>query len=439
MKQPITPDKAETAGGSSLIMRFATATGLLAVVVVLLAVLFFHAMSGDIFQVAFQSPLEEWSATVAGHIGSDVSKAQAVAKIHKVGIIISSPDGHYAFGPDGEPADPEALLNDTARFRKIEVHIQHGTQVQPLTYSFMLDKEQLDEQHSPLLFGLIFLLLITIGLAYAIQLHLLRPLKWLHSGVDAVSGGDFSSKVPVVRNDEIGRVARAFNQMTGRVQQMMDDRERLLADVSHELRSPLARIKVALELLPEGDKRDAIGQDIREMETLTTVLLEREQIRNQASHASIEMLNLVTIAGEVIDGFSDAPPGVELNVPPQSMRVNGDAALIKILLQNLVDNAVKFSLADSKPVAVSLLQNSDEVQILVEDDGPGIAADQVEKILQPFVKLNPARGHRTGYGLGLNLCQRIVQAQAGSIEIHPREPRGTGVLVRLPKTGDRQV
>jgi len=433
MNRQTTADKAKTQPGSSLLMRFATSTALLAVAVVLIAILFFHAIRGDIFEAAFQSPLKEWSATVAGHIGSDPTRAQGVARTHKVGIIITTADGRFAFGPDGEPADADELLEDTSRFRRIDVHIKHGTQVQQLQYSFMLDKEQFDDDRNPLLISLVVLLLITIGLAYAIQLHLLRPLKWLRSGVDAVSGGDFSTRVPVVRNDEIGKVARSFNQMTGRVQQMMDDRERLLADVSHELRSPLARIKVALELLPEGDKRNSIAQDIREMESLTTALLEREQIRNQASQATCARVNLVTIAAEVIDGFNNTPPGVHLNVPPQSLDINGDEALVRILIQNLVDNAVKFSLPDSKPVEVSLLETDEGVQIIVDDDGPGIPADLAEKIFEPFVKLNPARGHRAGYGLGLNLCQRVVQAQGGNIEIQQREPRGTRVLLNLQK------
>jgi len=433
MNRQTTGDKPGAEGGSSLLMRFATSTALLAVAVVLIAIIFFHAIRGNIFEAAFQSPLKEWSATVAGHIGSDPIRAQGVARTHKVGIIISTADGRFAFGPDGEAADADKLLEDTSRFRRIDVHIQHGAQAQQLQYSFMLDKEQFDDDRNPLLIGLVALLLITIGLAYAIQLHLLRPLKWLRSGVEAVSEGELSTRVPVVRNDEIGKVARSFNQMTDRVRQMMDDRERLLADVSHELRSPLARIKVALELLPEGDKRDSIAQDIREMESLTSALLEREQIRTQSNQATSEPVNLVTIAAEVADGFNNTPPGVQLNVPPQSLDINGDEALIKILIQNLVDNAIKFSLADSKPVEVSLLETDDGVQVIVDDDGQGIPADQAEKIFEPFVKLNPARGHRTGYGLGLNLCQRIVQAQGGSIEIQQRAPRGTRVLLNLQK------
>ena len=426
--------------GSSVIMRFATSTGLLALAVVILAIIFFHTIRGDIFQGAFQAPLKEWSATIAGHIGKDISKAQGVAKAHRIGVIVWTEDGNFAFGPNGEPVEPDVLLKDTSRFRQIEVHIQHakehGGDGQKMYYSFMLDKEEFDDDRTPLLIGLVFLLLFIIGLAYAMQASLLRPLKWLYSGVTAVSEGDFTTRVPVVRNDEIGKVARAFNQMTSRVRQMMDERERLLADVSHELRSPLARIKVALELLPEGDKRDAIAQDIREMESLTTALLEREQMRTKlqtkAGQPGTETINLIAIAGEVIDGFRNAPPGVNLNVPPQTLEIEGDKALIKILIQNLIDNAVKFSLPGSKPVEVTLDQGDEGIRIVVDDNGQGIPENQAEKVFEPFVKLDPARGHRTGYGLGLNLCQRIVQAQGGQIEIQQREHRGMRVKVTLP-------
>jgi HAMP domain-containing protein len=209
-------DKPAKEGGSSLLMRFATSTALLAMAVVLIAVIFVHAIRGDIFHAAFQSPLKEWSATVAGHIGSDPVRAQGVARTHKVGIIVSTADERFAFGPDGEPVDADKLLEDTSRFRRIDVHIQHGTHTGQLQYSFMLDKEQFGDDQNPRLMGLVALLLITIGLAYAIQLHLLRPLKWLRSGVEAVSEGEFSTRVPVVRDDEIGKVARSFNQMTDR-------------------------------------------------------------------------------------------------------------------------------------------------------------------------------------------------------------------------------
>jgi signal transduction histidine kinase len=435
MNQQAKDDISVNKRGSSLFIRLATSTVLLAVAVMLLAFVFFHAMRGDFFQAAFQTPLNEWSATIAGHIGQDLTKARLVAKTHSIGIILSTADGRFAFGPDGEPVEPDELLKDSSRYRQIDVHIQHGGSGESLLYTFMLDKQQFDTKHNLQLIGLILLILFTFSLAYAIQLRLLRPLKWLRGGVEAVSAGDFSTRVPVVRNDEIGKVARAFNQMTGRVQQMMDDRERLLADVSHELRSPLARIKVALELLPEGEKRDSISEDIREMESLTTALLEREQTRTKAgADGKRETINLIVLAAEVVDGFNKMAPGIEFNVPPETVEISGEAALIKVLIHNLLDNALKFSLPDSAPVVLDLEQTISDVRIIIDDDGCGIPEDKITDIFEPFVKLNPARGHRSGYGLGLNLCQRIVQTQGGHIEIHQRETRGTRVLVTLPKS-----
>ena len=111
------------------------------------------------------------------------------AKTHRIGIIVWTEEGNYAFGPDGEPVAPEELLKDTSRYRKIEVHIQHaaehGGDNMNRHYTFMLDREEFDDDRTPLLLGLIFLLLFTIGLAYFMQASLLRPLKWLRSGVDA--------------------------------------------------------------------------------------------------------------------------------------------------------------------------------------------------------------------------------------------------------------
>jgi len=216
---------------------------------------------------------------------------------------------------------------------------------------------------------------------------------------------------------------------------MIDDHDRLLADVSHELRSPLARIKVALEMLPEGTKREQIARDIREMEGLTSALLERERIKGRAARPHRDKVDLVATTKAVISGFKDRAPGIELVANPESLVVTGDEALLKVLMQNVFDNALKFSLEDSGRAEVRLLQDEAGVSIIVDDDGKGVPADMSERVLEPFVKLDPSRGHRRGYGLGLNLCQRIVQAHAGDIRIEPREPRGTHVVITLPNPG----
>ena len=414
-------------GRSSLISRFAASTALLAGTIVVLAAVFFHYYRGDFFMDSFNAPLDDWADGMATRIAAEPELAAAVARNHHVGVIVSSDEGTIAFAPGGEAIDPQLLMDHGAGFRQISAQGQHGQD-----FTFYLDRRQFAQTPYKMLAGLIALLLITVGFVYYVQLSQLKPLRWLRDGVDAVSKGDFSTRIPVVRMDEIGQVGRAFNNMTRRVDQMINDHDRLMADVSHELRSPMARIKVALELMPESKMRDEITRDVREMESLTTVLLERERVRNRTERLVAESVDMVPLLREVMDGIAERPPGVVFQDLPDQLTVNADAALVSVLVHNLVDNAIKFSLPDSKAVVVSLRHDNNEVMLSIVDNGPGIPAQEAERVLEPFVKLDPARGHRKGYGLGLNLCQRIVAAHGGSILIKPRESRGTRVEVRLP-------
>ena len=414
-------------GSSSLISRFAASTAIFAAAIVLLAVFAFHGIRGNIFEESFESPLDEWSSYLAGRIGSDPELAQTAAQSHRMGVVLTTNEGVFAFGSDGRSTTPEHLAEHLGHARTIRVE-GHGN----MSYSFFLPEDTTTIVVSPVLWLWIGGLLFLVGVVYAVQVSQLRPLRWLKEGVDKVSEGDLSTRVPVVRMDEIGQVGRAFNHMTSRVEQMLNDHDRLMADVSHELRSPLARMKVALEMMPEGDKRDQIAADIREMEALTSALLERERIKNRATHPQHDEFDLVALVREVVATFGDKGPGVVLSASPDSLPTKADQALMKVLLQNLVDNAVKFSLDDSAAVEVSVHSDDKVVTISIEDDGPGIPEEQAHKVLEPFVKLDPSRGHRNGYGLGLNLCQRIVQAHSGDIHIEQRQPRGTRVLVSLP-------
>ena len=417
-------------GPSSLISRFAASTAVFAAAIVLLSYFSFHAIRGDIFRGSFESPLAEWSSFLAGRIGDDPAIAQAAARSHRMGIVLTTGEGVFAFGPDGSAVTPEHLAEHLSNVRTIIVE-GHGD----MSYSFYLHDSEAAGADNSTMWALISGLLFIIAVVYVVQLSQLRPLRWLKEGVDKVSEGDLSTRVPIVRMDEVGQVGRAFNHMTSRVEQMLNDQDRLMADVSHELRSPLARIKVALEMLPKGNKRDQIAADVREMEALTSTLLERERIKSRAAQSHKTEFDLVAITRGVVDGFQGNSAGVELAQSPGLLILNADETLIKVLLQNLVDNAIKFSFDDSSAVQVRLTHNDDSVTISVDDDGCGIPEDMAGRVLEPFVKLDPSRGHRSGYGLGLNLCQRIVEAHSGSIRLEPREPRGTHVAVELPRGG----
>ncbi|MGB5817100.1 MAG: HAMP domain-containing sensor histidine kinase [Thermoanaerobaculia bacterium] len=415
------------ASGSSVLSRFRL-TGLTVIVGVgLVGILFYGLFNSHYLGTIIVRSLGPYSDALAEHIfdNSDPERLRLMAMRHGVIILVAPAHGDtIAFNSKGERLSPDAPELEKAQLQSVRTSAD-GTRVTFYWTLWSFWGGQL-----PLLLGLLALIVGVVGSAFLFLQRQLRPLAWLQSGVEAVAQGNLQTRVPVVRDDEIGRVAEAFNVMTGRVGEMIDDRERLLADVSHELRSPIARMKVALEFVPEGDKRDALARDLREMQGLIDVLLEREAMRSRAARRELKSVDLGVIAADVVASFAAQGPGVEFE-PIGDATVEGDPALLKLLLQNLVDNAIKFSSPDSAPVSVKLEAHGDKVTLRVADDGIGIPAGSEERIFEPFVKMDRARGHRVGYGLGLNLCQRIAQVHGGMIKLESREPRGAEAVVEL--------
>jgi signal transduction histidine kinase len=395
------------------------------------AAIFFALLNNHYLGLVISRTMGPYSDALAGHgfASPDPDIWRQMAASHHVTILVEPVGGDpVAFDDQGELLTSMPPMPTHGQVRAVRTAAD-GRRV-TLYWTLWSFREI----SLPLLAGLLIMITSVVGSAFWFLQRQLKPLAWLHTGVEAVARGDFNARVPVVRDDEIGQVAVAFNAMTNRVAEMINDRERLLGDVSHELRSPIARMKVALEFMPEGNKRDALDRDLREMENLIAVLLEREELRSRKAPIEADDIDLEVVTREVAADFADRKPGVEL-VCPQAVKVHADPALIKLLIQNLIDNAIKFSNPDSRPVVVKLQSGDDHVVLRVLDDGVGIPAGSEERLFEPFVKLDQARGHRVGYGLGLNLCQRIVHLHGGTIRLLPRQPRGTEAVVTL----DRQT
>ncbi len=396
---------------------------------------FYAVVHGHFLGLVVQRTLGPYSDTLAEHgfASDDPDIWQRMARRHNVVIIVQPPAGEaYAFDSTGHPA---IISTETPSVFRHWIRA-HRTGPDGTEVIFQFSLFSFSESHMPILAGMLVIIVAVIGSVFWFLQRQIRPLTLLRRGVDAVTQGDFKARVPVIRNDEIGKVATAFNTMTGRVGEMIDDRERLLADVSHELRSPIARMKVALEFMPEGDKRESLARDMREMEQLIAALLEREALRSRADRLEGERFDLRQLAADVVATHAGRGPGVELVEPvrPEPAVVHADPALLRMLIQNLVDNAIKFSHPDSRPVQVSVQSNggpTGQTVIRVIDDGIGIPSGTADQLFKPFVKGDRSRGHGVGYGIGLSLCQRIVQLHEGTIELRARKPRGTEVVVTL--------
>jgi signal transduction histidine kinase len=283
--------------------------------------------------------------------------------------------------------------------------------------------------HDRLVLALIVAIIGLTVVAHGIIRRALAPIRSLHQGVSSLAAGELEVVVPRRSDDELGGLADAFNQMVGRVREMVRSRDRLLLDVSHELRSPLTRMRVALALWDEGEPRRRLERNVAEMEAMVTELLELERLR--AGHG-IEAgpHDLVEIVRDAVLAFSDRPHGVVLGESPASRRLEIDPARIRSVLNNLLENALRYALPDSGPVRVTVREEGQSVQVRVEDDGPGLPAEDLSRLFEPFFRVDRSRSRRTGgYGLGLSLCRRIMEAHRGTIEARNRPGRRGAELV----------
>ena len=281
---------------------------------------------------------------------------------------------------------------------------------------------------------LLIILSVLIAIAYFLVRFIFKPVKLLSKCVEDVGRGNLENTLNVNRKDELGKLANSFNSMTNRIKEMLRSRDQLLLDVSHELRSPLTRIKMALEFIEDGDKKSSIENDVKEIEMMATEILETERLKAGHGKLQLEEYDVMKILEEIIIEFEDKKPGVSLFKINDPVMLKIDRKRIKIVFRNVIENAFRYSKYDSNPVEISIKNYNDTVEFIVKDDGIGIPEESISKIFEPFYRVDASRSKKTGgYGLGLNLCKKIMAAHNGNIAIKNNSDNGITVVLSFPK------
>ena len=227
---------------------------------------------------------------------------------------------------------------------------------------------------------------------------------------------------------EVGQAARALNEMRRRVRTLVDERTRMLVAVSHDLRTPLTRLRLRIERLPEDRAKASMLEEIATINEMLTETLAymREAGRGEAAAATDLPSLLQTISAQFVDAGHDVayrgPDRLALECRPHALAR---------ALNNLVDNASKFG----SRVEIAIDARPEWVRIEVSDDGPGIPADRLGQVFEPFFKVDDARARRGagGFGLGLSIVREIVAGHGGTVELFNRAPRGLVAQVTLPR------
>jgi signal transduction histidine kinase len=282
--------------------------------------------------------------------------------------------------------------------------------------------------------ALLGMVVLVLGASYLTVTWVLRPMDLLVNGVEEISAGHLDYRIRTRTRDEFHGLAEAFNTMAESIDAMIKAKGRLLVDISHELRSPLTRVNVALAMLPDSDEQRSIAHDVAEMERMVTELLEAEKMKSPFGALDLEDLDLVACARETAFLFRSRAPGLRLDEPPTFPRLRLDAARLRTVLVNLLENALKYSQEQALPVEITFWHDADGAGLRVRDHGIGIPDAELELIFEPFYRTDQSRDKRTGgYGLGLSLCREIVSAHGGNLRLSNHPGGGTQAELWLPR------
>ncbi len=255
----------------------------------------------------------------------------------------------------------------------------------------------------------------------------LRPMRQLAIAADRFGDGGQHAPVAETGPGEVRRVVAAFNRMQARLERLIADRTQALAAVGHDLRTPLARLRLRADAVADDPTRDAIARDIGEMEAMVTSLL--AFLGGDGNPEQPVLTDVAVLSATLIDDVEDRGL-IGHYVGPDHCEIVTRSSSLKRALTNLVDNALHYGGS-----ATIILQDvAGGVTIAIEDDGPGIPETSLKKVLEPFVRLDTSRPRDTiGFGLGLPIVVRIVEDEGGSLTLSNRPTGGLRAAITLPR------
>ncbi|MBI5540212.1 MAG: HAMP domain-containing histidine kinase [Bacteroidia bacterium] len=249
--------------------------------------------------------------------------------------------------------------------------------------------------------------------------------------VNEIRKGNLDKKVSVKGHDEFSKLAEAFNSMTAELKKMIQAREQLLLDVSHELRTPLTRSKLALEMMPDSKEKNSVIEDVKEVELMITDILETARLKNNKITLDIKDVLINDLIKNTISLFENEKNRININPVSESLFIKADEGRIITVLRNIIENSLKYSSLENKPIEVSVIDRIEEIIIQIEDYGHGIPEEKLPFVFEPFYRVDDSRSKKSGgYGLGLHLCKRIMEAHGAEITINNKSDNN-GIIVCL--------
>jgi len=295
--------------------------------------------------------------------------------------------------------------------------------------------------------GLVPIVLMTLLAApacYIVVRSLTTPIRNLRQATQRMSQGDYSARVDLFgsRSDELVDLSYDFNMMAQKIQSLLESRKRLLRDISHELRSPLTRLNVALEMLRQqpGNTESHLARIEKEstrLNELITQLLTLARIEAQFEHVSRQPVSLQNLLGNIVYNAQFEAVGEdnkkEIKIEEfDDITVLGSSEMLSRALENVIRNGLYYT-PPGFSVDIRVLEYENQVSITVQDHGPGVPHEQLTQIFKPFFRVNEARDRKSGgTGIGLTIAKQAILMHGGSIEAKNGEEDGLIIEITLP-------
>jgi signal transduction histidine kinase len=376
-----------------------------------------------------------------------IARAIAITRRVPVDIRISGESIDWASDPDFPTLqaldfgasdifseDPGAWLNelDDVEFAVLDGH--QFLKIDQGDFAIVVSSPRIADETSgrPLLPVILAIGLIWLFVAYVSVSWLFRPIRRIRAGAAKIGRGNFDYRITGYRKDQLGDLAEDVNKLAADVRNMLDAKRHLLLGISHELRSPLSRLRLSLEMIEDGEQKESLRAEIVEMEEIISSLLEAERLNTR--HAPLQRSNVLVreLVEQLIDTYFERDAErIATEIDDEGLEANVDHVRVALLLKNLLGNAIRYSAGG--PVRIRISKAHDELVIVVEDEGPGFSDDQQTNFGEPFYRGDPSRTRDTGgYGLGLYLSKLVAQAHGGTLTIDADYTDGARLVARLP-------
>ncbi|MGO9547602.1 MAG: sensor histidine kinase [Rhodomicrobium sp.] len=355
----------------------------------------------------------------------------------KFDLALLSPAGKVIAQAGAVPKSSLAALTHS-RFRRFHQYVRHGAFAVRLNdgRQLLVVRPSLKPGFPPPLrwLGIVFAIGLAVAVsAYPVIRRLTKNLEQLQRGVAAFGQGNLTARVAARGHDEVGKLAETFNATADRIEALVKAQKTLLAHASHELRSPLARLRMAAEAISTSapsQEKEEIARNIAELDGLVDEILLASRLEADAGAATgRQKIDLIGLLAEEC-----APFGVDLDaVPGQPVLIEGDARLIRRLFRNLLENARRHG--GQGPIEVTVASVASVANVTVCDRGPGIPDSERGRVFEPFYRLKGHPEGNGGIGLGLSLVRQIAERHRGEVQYVPREGTGACFQVTLPLRG----